>query len=240
MTRSMRFSFCLLLCWWWGPRLSHAEPHPTRLDQSSHCLECHADHASGDYVHPAVKRGCNSCHTIENREDVTYVELKSTDSVVCWECHQRVVVLHEHLPYKSGMCLRCHNPHSSANPRLLRAKVNDLCLNCHLQIRGRAASRYLPTIELTLNNSVGHPYVHHPVSGCPDPLRGGEMSCVSCHLAHGGAKLHQLKMGAEIPEDALNQNTETKDICQNCHLRLWGLEGNSFGKRKKQKNTANF
>jgi len=37
--------------------------------------------------------------------------------------------------------------------------------------------------------------------------------------------LHYLKMGAEIPEDALNQNTETKDMCHKCHLILWGLDG---------------
>jgi len=125
------------------------------------------------------------------------------------------------------MCLRCHNPHASASPQLLRAKVNEICLDCHLQVAGKISSRYMPTIELTASNSIGHPCARHPVSGQADPLRGGEMSCISCHLAHGGTKLHLLRMGSEIPADAFNQNTETKDMCEKCHMRLWGLDGES-------------
>ncbi len=43
-----------------------------------------------------------------------------------------------------------------------------------------------------------------------------------------------LKMGSEIPEHALNCNSETKDICQMCHLRLWGLDGSVERKKKKR------
>jgi len=92
----------------------------------------------------------------------------------------------------------------------------------------------MPTIVLTDNNTMGHPYQGHPVSGSRDPLIGGEMSCLSCHQAHGGAQLHLLKTAAEIPEDALNQNTETKDMCRKCHLRLWGMDEVS-GKKKNKK-----
>ena len=58
---------------------------------------------------------------------------------------------------------------------------------------------------------------------------------MSCHLAHGGGKAHYLKMASEIPEDALNQNIETKDMCTQCHMRLWGLEG-AVEKKKQKKN----
>jgi predicted CXXCH cytochrome family protein len=61
------------------------------------------------------------------------------------------------------------------------------------------------------------------------------MSCLSCHDAHGGAQLHLLKMGAAIPEDALNQVTETNDICRKCHMRLWGLDSYSGGTGKAKK-----
>lgn len=93
----------------------------------------------------------------------------------------------------------------------------------------------MPTIALTAKDSMGHPYERHPVSGSRDPLTGGEMSCVSCHQTHGGAQLHLLKMGAAIPEDALNQNTETNDMCRKCHLLLWGLDGASNHKKNKRK-----
>jgi len=221
-------------CLFW-PCLCHAGSHPVRLDNTSNCLECHADHATGNHVHPAVKRGCGSCHIVENREDATYVVLKSTRSPVCLECHEPEALPDAHFPYASGMCMRCHTPHSSERPRLLRAKVNELCLQCHLRTPESTPSRYLPTIVLNLNNSMGHPYERHPVSGRHDPITGEEMSCISCHLAHGGTKLHHLKMGAEIPEDALNQNTETKDICRKCHLILWGLDGTGAKKSKKKR-----
>jgi len=216
------------------PCLCSAGAHPTPVDENSNCLECHADHATGAHVHPAVTRGCTSCHSIENREDATYVVLKPAKSIVCLECHQAETFVPAHFPYDSGMCTRCHDPHASDNPRLLRAKVNDLCLKCHSRTAESAGSRYLPTISLTLNNTMGHPYERHPVSGSRDPLTGGEMSCISCHLAHGGGKLHLLKMASEIPEDLLNHNTETNDMCRKCHLALWGLEGN-IGKKNKSK-----
>jgi predicted CXXCH cytochrome family protein len=215
------------------PCLFAGSPHPSPLDEHSVCLECHADHASGEHVHPAIERGCFYCHKVENRADVTYVH--DAAESVCRECHQQLAQLHTHFPYASGMCLRCHNPHASSSPQLLRAKVNEICLDCHLLVAGKASSRYMPTIELTANNSIGHPYARHPVSGQSDPLTGGEMSCISCHLAHGGTKLHLLKMGSEIPADALNQNTETKDMCQKCHMRLWGLDGEGRAKHKKRK-----
>lgn len=235
MTFSARFPPSAMVVWLLGSYLCNASAHPTRVDENSNCMECHEDHATGDHVHPAVKRGCTSCHNIESREDATYVVLKPAKSILCFGCHQPEIFLNPHFPYASGMCIRCHNPHGSGNPRLLPAKMNDLCLECHLRTPKSVPSRYVPVIELNVNNSMGHPYERHPVSGSRDPLTGGEMSCLSCHLAHGGTKLHHLKMGAEIPEDAMNQNTETKDMCHKCHLVLWGLDRAVSGKKNKKK-----
>jgi predicted CXXCH cytochrome family protein len=235
MTLSARFAFRVIAAWLAGACLCHAGSHPVRVEENSNCLECHADHATGDHVHPAVTLGCTSCHSIDNREDATYVLIKPAKGVVCFECHEPDSFLYPHLPYASGMCVRCHNPHVSANPHLLRAKVNELCLNCHLRTKENVPTRYLPLIELTANNSMGHPYVRHPVSGSHDALTGGEMSCMSCHRAHGGTQLHLLKAAAEIPEDALNHDTETKDMCHQCHLRMWGLDDSALKNKHKKK-----
>jgi len=213
--------------------LSYAGVHPTRIDESTNCLECHSDKTTGKHVHPAVNRGCTSCHSIENRVDQTEVGLRQENASLCFQCHEQETFRSVHFPYKSGNCTRCHEPHASSNARLLRAKVNDLCLKCHLRTGESIASRYLPTIELTSGN-VGHPFAGHPVSGKPDPLTGEEMSCISCHLAHGGNKPHLLRMGSQVPEDALNQNVETKDMCSKCHEVMWGIDGGA-GKRNKRK-----
>jgi hypothetical protein len=42
-------------------------------------------------------------------------------------------------------------------------------------------------------------------------------------------------MASEIPEDALNQNTETNDMCRKCPMRLWGLDGSTGNKKNKGK-----
>jgi len=211
---------------------SYAGMHPIRVASNTNCVECHADHAKGVYVHTPVKQGCLECHVVTEREDATYILLKPAKSVICRDCHEMKEPMRAHFPYGSNMCLRCHNPHAANDPRLLNAKVNEICLECHLRRPGQLSSQYIPTITLSLNNTMGHPYERHPVSGVIDPLTGTEMSCMSCHLAHGGTMPHYLKMAAEIPEDALNQNVETNDMCHKCHMRLWGLD-NSTKKKKK-------
>src|SRR5579863_660231 len=234
MTFSARVALGVTLAWVTGTCECFADAHPVRVNQNSNCLECHADHATGSHVHPAVTRGCHSCHAIENREDATYIVLKETKSVACFECHEPASFSYSHMPYSSGMCTRCHNPHTSESPKLLRAKVNELCLSCHLRTTYSVPSRYMPTINLTANNTMAHPYERHPVGGSRDPLNGAEMTCMSCHMPHGGRQAHLLKAAAEIPEDAMNQNIETKDMCRQCHLRMWGLEGASLKKKHKK------
>ncbi|MGA2922856.1 MAG: cytochrome c3 family protein [Candidatus Sulfotelmatobacter sp.] len=213
--------------------LCHAAEHPTRVHENSNCRECHANQIEGKYVHPAIKQGCTVCHVIENKSETTYVSLKQSPSV-CLACHQQEIFLYEHLPYSSGWCLRCHDPHASGSPNLVRGNVNDLCLACHLNSPERVASR-LPTIVLTVDRTMGHPDARHPVSGKPDALTGLELSCVSCHMPHGGAKRPLLKMGEQIPEDVLNQTTETNDMCRKCHMVLWGLAPDLSAKRKNKK-----
>lgn len=211
-----------------------ATEHPD-IDPQSRCIECHVDHDEGKYVHAALNQGCLACHVVEKRNDRTVISQKPTKSMLCLECHKAERFEYTHLPYESAMCLRCHAPHVSSNAHLLRASVNELCLRCHLQNPQSAASRYLPTIALMADNKTGHPYERHPVAGVVDPLTGNEMSCTSCHRAHGGMQAHLLKMGAEIPEDALNQNTETKDMCRKCHMHMWGVDGSPKKGKKKSK-----
>ncbi|MGA8866546.1 MAG: cytochrome c3 family protein [Candidatus Sulfotelmatobacter sp.] len=222
---------CLTSVW-----LCQAAQHPTRIDENTNCLECHADKMQGQHVHPALKKGCTSCHLVENKGELTDVSIRQSEPVICFSCHQQISFPYSHFSYATGNCLRCHDPHASANPRLLKAKVNDLCLGCHLRTPQSVPSRYLPTVALSDNNTTGHPYAGHPVSGKADPLRGTELCCISCHMPHGGGKIHLLRMGGEIPEDAINQNTETADMCTRCHRALWGLDGGaSGGKRSRTK-----
>ena len=109
----------LLICVALPPSLCYAAAHPVSVDSQSHCLECHAEQAAAEHVHAAVKQGCTACHSVEERDGATYIALKPTKSVVCFECHQLATLSQTHFPYASGMCTRCHDPHGSANRHLL-------------------------------------------------------------------------------------------------------------------------
>ena len=82
---------------------------------------------------------------------------KAANFVVWVECHQPATLQYSHFPYANGMYTRCHDPHSAANPHLLRGKANDLCLSCHLRKAESTASRYMPTIILTSENRMDTP-----------------------------------------------------------------------------------
>ena len=99
MKLSARFALLLMMAWLLGPRLGYAGVHPTPVDANTNCLECHADHAMGDHVHPAVQLGCTSCHTIENREDASYIVVKQSKTILCFECHGPEVFSYSHFPY---------------------------------------------------------------------------------------------------------------------------------------------
>jgi len=61
----------------------------------------------------------------------------------CFRCHadKRGPFVFEHAPIKTAACSTCHEPHGSANPRMLnRAQVRFVCLECHSMLAGSAAA----------------------------------------------------------------------------------------------------
>ena len=61
----------------------------------------------------------------------------------CFGCHGnlRGPFTFEHAPMRLEGCAACHEPHGSANPRMLtRANVSNLCLECHSNILGASGS----------------------------------------------------------------------------------------------------
>jgi predicted CXXCH cytochrome family protein len=108
-------------------------------------MECHAPHAS-----PWAK------------------QLQKPLPALCYGCHDRKDVDRRvHGAVTLGRCDVCHDPHSSANDRLLReAKPADLCFRCHS------------------DDVNGRKHVHTPVAM-------GE--CLVCHLPHGSANAKNLE-----------------------------------------------
>ena len=87
---------------------------------------------------------------------------------ICLTCHlgtrktyARAASVHP--PFADGPCTDCHDPHGSAQPRLLRLPHRELCLDCHDDLK--------KTLEA-------------PGVKVHDPVRQG---CLDCHQGHGSA-----------------------------------------------------
>jgi predicted CXXCH cytochrome family protein len=104
------------------------------------CFQCHLDKRAEfalPSAHPVQqgKISCNDCHE-PHRGDATLgggTQLAAANET-CFKCHsaQRGPYVFEHEASREG-CVSCHNPHGSVNDKLLKARNQSLCLQCHYQ-----------------------------------------------------------------------------------------------------------
>lgn len=175
------------------------------------CIACHNPHASPfpQHLNQAPASICSTCHQqwAESQEKKKYI----------------------HSPVSKEGCSTCHEPHGTDQSNHLRADTNELCLTCHatdaqgegdradntITLFGgavRLKADYLGAvtrIPVRRGGLSGHPHATHPLGGVPDPLHPPrQMSCLSCHNAHGGNGSNLMLI------------TETKSsspLCIKCH-----------------------
>ena len=170
------------------------------------CLSCHT--GKKDWFDMAVPHGpinlggCTLCHDPhgENHRHQLWAE-GSLD--LCLACHSNMAQLvtsirEKKIPFVHNVltgpgCVACHDPHASDQIFVLKKPINELCSGCH---PGPALSG-------------GHPVANHPVSGPKENLRPGrELSCTSCHEAHGSYNRYLL----------IETNLGGR-LCRECHRR---------------------
>jgi len=178
-------------------RCALAGIHPVQLEKGAdtpQCVECHDDKTKGKDIHPAVDMGCLTCHLIRNTPDTTRVNLRTARiATLCFQCHadkqptagnSRQI----HAPAAQD-CLKCHDPHTSANEHLLLktasgGKADNLCLGCH---------------EQGLN-----------VPGKGSRHAALDMGCGTCHVTHKvgetGKQEFDFHLTKAVPE-----------LCLGCH-----------------------
>jgi predicted CXXCH cytochrome family protein len=104
------------------------------------CFRCHLD-KKGEFSlpnsHPVLagKMSCGDCHDPHRGDAVlgSGTQLASMNET-CFKCHltQRGPFVFEHEAVREG-CVTCHNPHGTVNDKMLRARNQALCLQCHFQ-----------------------------------------------------------------------------------------------------------
>ncbi|MEW5924893.1 MAG: cytochrome c3 family protein [Candidatus Zixiibacteriota bacterium] len=137
-------------------------------DGDNYCGSCHTSVLSEfkrRSVHPLESGniGCTDCHYSGDNQDRLFA------AGVDWSCqkchtdqagpyiHEHPVV-YEHLVEGNG-CTQCHEPHGSANDRLLKQAGDGICTQCH----------GVPPLHRTQHSGLG-----------------SKMACVDCHsMIHG-------------------------------------------------------
>jgi DmsE family decaheme c-type cytochrome len=104
------------------------------------CFQCHLD-KRGEFslpnAHPVLagKMSCSDCHE-PHKGDAILENSGSIDGLnaTCTKCHvqQAGPYVFEHEASREG-CVVCHNPHGSINAKMLKARNQNLCLQCHFQ-----------------------------------------------------------------------------------------------------------
>ena len=109
--------------------------------QEVDCNKCHTGLTVRlKVVHAAMQMGCPACHSgiddalkVPHKKTTTFAKGLSADQPeVCYGCHDKAKFTMKVVHGAIGMgCTSCHNPHASANEKLLPAPVPDLCFMCH-------------------------------------------------------------------------------------------------------------
>ncbi|MBI5470907.1 MAG: cytochrome C [Ignavibacteriae bacterium] len=172
------------------------------------CIQCHEPMKKQAVLHKPVAEGkCTGCHN-PHQASQQYMLRGGTTAEMCFGCHNKEMVKKKsaHMPVAEGECLTCHTPHTGDKPKLLVQSGNDLCFECHANMKEDIASAKR---------------VHKPVAE----------GCVKCHNPHGGDG--QSLLGQDVPDQCLTCHKEMReqlakviikhealDIdkkCMNCH-----------------------
>ncbi len=150
------------------------------------CLVCHEakrKEFNQEVIHPPVEDGCVDCH--DPHQSNMRFQLRGDGkrvSSLCFNCHEKEIFTrkHQHGPVATGDCIACHNPHASANQKLLIAPPEEgqLCFECHENVKKQLARKNT------------HAPVEEDCSTCHDPhssdtrfqlVSPPKELCASCH-----------------------------------------------------------
>jgi predicted CXXCH cytochrome family protein len=172
------------------------------------CLVCHSKLKEPKNIHSPLSMGCETCHMVvtgKNHPEKGSVVLVQGMPGLCYSCHEESKFKGKsiHKPISSGMCLACHDPHSSKYNKLLKSDLPDVCYTCH--DKGNFTKKFPhKVINLTGCLTCHNPHASNNDSLLPNPVNE---VCVNCHKKQGsgqhimslpGKKFHPIKNVIDI------------------------------------------
>jgi DmsE family decaheme c-type cytochrome len=171
-----------------GPEALVARKNPTINKQCGSCHTSALAEFQRPYRHKLLEgaMSCTDCHNPHGTFLWRSVRLANANEPGCLNCHgdKRGPFAFEHPPVKMEPCSTCHEPHGSANPRMLtRHEVRFQCLECHSNIGNISAAPAQPSSQ----NGVlgGIPPAFHD-------LRSPRFrNCTTCHMKIHGSHVNR-------------------------------------------------
>jgi DmsE family decaheme c-type cytochrome len=130
---------------------------PLQLVRASNdlCADCHPSQAGSfkkPFGHDLDLGGlqCVSCHNPHGGQGEQSLKVDRSGDVACVSCHaeKRGPFVFPHVTNVSGTCMSCHQPHGSSNPMALtRARISQLCLECHSVFDGGTLGSQPPSFH---------------------------------------------------------------------------------------------
>lgn len=154
--------------------------------QSLICLKCHSA-ASSPYLsywntspHALNDVSCSDCHKLhqDSRQKVSHEKMAE----LCFGCHPDVasqVSLFSHHPLreKKMYCSDCHDPHGSAQPKMLKGNsIKETCTRCHGDKRGPFVYEHGDVTDNCVNCHTPHGSVNRTLLSVSMPFL-----CIQCH-----------------------------------------------------------
>jgi predicted CXXCH cytochrome family protein len=215
-----------------APAASLATAAPAAPASDNPCVtsKCHATILAGKVVHDAAE-GCTDCHDATSPThpvagQKTFGLLNDMPDL-CYTCHDELGKKKTvHSPVEDGDCTECHDPHSTAEPHLLKKPMGAVCSECH---------------ENVADGKVVHgPVADGDCTSCHDPHESDTESllvsavpglCTDCHteiadsvehakVSHGALDAGDSCLGCHTPHASDHASLLAKsqrEVCLECH-----------------------
>jgi DmsE family decaheme c-type cytochrome len=191
---------------------------------SAICTTCHyrSVHALWDgSQHEMRGVTCTNCHANHAYKSEKAQLKEETQAQVCAACHRGIVNKQSrfnHMPVREGKleCSNCHNPHGSANVKLLKVgtTVDEACTSCHSEKRGPYLWEHAPVVNACVT-------CHDPHGSNNERLLVAKVPflCQRCHVTSRHPPTVYEGFGLKNSPSA---NRLTGQGCVVCHVQIHG------------------